>query len=160
MALNRINRINSYCRFQNSLRIHTNSSIKTRILSSTLEDNTTTDSSPKITFQKLLDESLLTKFGRPDNKCLVGKITDICNDDLYIDFGGKFDAVLKKPEEKSNFYKKGALVRILLRKFEMTGEFLGDPRHITLCEADALLVGPYSSGFEQYRKQQRSSSKS
>lgn len=156
MALNKINKVNNYCKFNHNLRIATSSLVKTRTLSSKLEEN----SSPsKITFQKLLDDSLLMKFGRPDNKCLVGKITDICNDDLYIDFGGKFEAVLKKPEEKSNFYRKGALVRILLRKFEMTGAFLGDPRHITLCEADAILVGPYSSSFEQYRKQQRSPSK-
>lgn len=158
MALNRINRISNYYKFYPNLQVLACPSIKTRTLSTKLEENNA--SSSKTTFQKLLDDSLLMKFGRPDNKCLVGKITDVCNDDLYIDFGGKFEAVLKKPEEKSNFYRKGALVRILLRKFEMTGEFLGDPRHITLCEADAILVGPYSSGFEQYRKQHRSSTKS
>ena len=147
-----LNRINNQCRgLYRNLRLLASSTIKTRTFSSISENN----SSSGTTFQKLLDESLLTKFGRPDNKCLVGKITDVCNDDLYIDFGGKFEAVLKRPEEKSNFYKKGTLVRILLRKFEMTGSFLGDPRHITLCEADAILVGPYSSQFEQYRKQQR-----
>jgi len=109
----------------------------------------------KQTFKDLLDESLLMKFGRADNKCVVGKITEVCNDDLYVDFGGKFEAVVKKPEEKSNFYKKGSLVRLILRKFEVTGEFLGDSKHITLCEADALLVGPYSMEYNERRKQQK-----
>ena len=159
MSLNKL----SYCGFYRNVRPLLTSFNKlsiniTRTNCTAVEGDTSQETSK--TFQKLLDESLLTKFGRPDNKCLVGKITDVCNDDLYVDFGGKFEAVLKRPEEKSTFYKKGALVRILLRKFEMTGSFLGDARHITLCEADAFLLGPYTSQFEQKRKHQRSSTSS
>ncbi|XP_066935508.1 small ribosomal subunit protein bS1m-like [Clytia hemisphaerica] len=137
---------------QNRGYLFANSSLFLNRSCTTQASSNVSEHSQSKTFQELLDESPIMKFGRPDNKCLVGKITDVCNDDLYIDFGGKFEAVLKRPEEKANFYRKGSLVRILLRKFEMTGAFLGDPRHITLCEADALLVGPYSKKFEQRRK--------
>lgn len=100
------------------------------------------------TFQELLDDSRLMKFGRPAGKCAIGKVVEVCNDDLYIDFGAKFEAVVKRPKHNEEFYVKGSKVRLILNKFEMTGAFLGDKRHITLCEADAVLLGPYNEVSE------------
>lgn len=38
-------------------------------------------------------------------------------------------------------YKVNDLVRIQLTALEAAGHFLGQDRHITLCESDATLVG-------------------
>lgn len=104
----------------------------------------------ELSFDELLKESPLMKFGRADQKCVVGRIVDICNDDLYVDFGGKFEAVVKKPQTTTikDEYKLGTLVRLILNKFEMTGQFLGDEQQITLNEADATLIGHFQEARE------------
>lgn len=104
----------------------------------------------ELSFDELLRESPLMKFGRADQKCIVGRIVDICNDDLYVDFGGKFEAVVKKPQTTTikDEYKLGTLVRLILNKFEMTGQFLGDEQQITLNEADAILIGHFREARE------------
>lgn len=104
----------------------------------------------ELSFDELLRESPLMKFGRADQKCVVGRIVDICNDDLYVDFGGKFEAVVKKPQTTTikDEYKLGTLVRLILNKFEMTGQFLGDEQQITLNEADATLIGHFQEARE------------
>ena len=38
-------------------------------------------------------------------------------------------------------YEIGKHVRILVKKLEMTGHFLGQRKHITLLEADGWLLG-------------------
>ena len=48
-------------------------------------------------FEELLESSQLMKIRRPQGRTVVGKITNVCNDDLYVDFGGKFYVVVKKP---------------------------------------------------------------
>ena len=48
-------------------------------------------------FEELLEGSQLMKIRRPGGRTVIGKITNICNDDLYVDFGGKFYTVVKKP---------------------------------------------------------------
>ena len=49
------------------------------------------------TFEELLESSQLMKIRRPQGRAVSGIITNVCNDDLYVDFGGKFEAVVKKP---------------------------------------------------------------
>ncbi|XP_047132805.1 small ribosomal subunit protein bS1m isoform X1 [Hydra vulgaris] len=116
----------------------------------------------EINFEKLLMESKLINFGRPDNKCVVGKIISRCNDDLYVDYGAKHEAVVKIPVHQSvlkelehvkteEYYKEGDLVRLILRSYEMTGLFLGDTTHITICESDAILLGPYLKGVNKFK---------
>ena len=54
-------------------------------------------------FAELLDSSPLMQLGRPNGKCVVGKVTAICNQDIYVDFGGKFEAVVQKsPRNKDD----------------------------------------------------------
>lgn len=53
------------------------------------------------TFRELLEASPLMKMGRPNGKAVVGIVTNICNDDLYVDFGAKFEAVVKKSSKDS-----------------------------------------------------------
>eukprot|EP00794_Sanderia_malayensis_P012265 gene12264-13530_t len=93
------------------------------------------------TFEEMLESSPLMKIRRPQGLAVNGKITNICNDDLYVDFGGKFEVVVKRPSIRADEYKIGSKVRVMLRKFEMTGHFLGQNKHITLLEADGSLLG-------------------
>ena len=103
-----------------------------------------TSSTEKDEFKELLDNSPLIKFGRCDGRDVIAKIVETCNDDLYMDFGGKFEYVCTRPEGDTHDYQVGDLVKIRLDTYEMTGAFLGDKRHVTICEADGLLLGPYS----------------
>ena len=49
------------------------------------------------TFAKLFKESKFVAMGNLQNKIFVGRIVDVNGDDLYIDYGGKFNCVCKKP---------------------------------------------------------------
>ena len=138
-------------------RIATNNSVffrRTCVNSSVVETEESEidkiNTAKELSFDELLRESPLMKFGRADQKCVVGRIVDICNDDLYVDFGGKFEAVVKKPQTTTikDEYKLGTLVRLILNKFEMTGQFLGDEQQITLNEADATLIGHFQEARE------------
>ena len=53
------------------------------------------------TFAQLFRRSKFVSLGDLENKVLYGKIFDVNGDDLYIDYGGKFNAVCKKPEKDS-----------------------------------------------------------
>ena len=51
------------------------------------------------TFSRLFRSSKFVKIGAFDGSVLVGKIVHRAADDLYIDFGFKFDAVCKRPQK-------------------------------------------------------------
>ncbi|CAF4210692.1 unnamed protein product, partial [Adineta steineri] len=75
-------------------------------------------------------------------RLLSGRIVDVIDDDLYVDFGGKFHAVVQRPQSKQrDQYTIGVVVSIRLQTWEMAARFLGASRHISLLEADAQLVG-------------------
>lgn len=52
-------------------------------------------------FTTLLRNSSFIKLGDPEKKVLVGKISIVCENDVYIDFGGKFPAVCKRPAKSA-----------------------------------------------------------
>lgn len=95
-----------------------------------------------MTFAKMFRQSKFVQLGGLKGRLLSGRIVDVVDDDLYVDFGGKFHAVVQRPKSKQqDQYTIGAVVSIRLQTWEMAARFLGASRHISLLEADAQLVG-------------------
>lgn len=62
------------------------------------KDGPESKSSP-VSFATLLRSSPLVRLGLPQGKHVVGTIVDAVGDDLYIDFGFKFNAVCRRPKQ-------------------------------------------------------------
>lgn len=92
-------------------------------------------------FYTLLRNSLFIDLGDPAGKVIIGTIFHVVNDDLYIDYGGKFHAVCRRPATNQQLYFKGARVRLRLLSHELSHRFLGSKVDLTLLEADAILLG-------------------
>lgn len=56
-----------------------------------------TDDDKPVSFATMLRRSKLIGIGKPEGRVVVGTIIETMNDDLYIDFGGKFHCVCKAP---------------------------------------------------------------
>ena len=96
------------------------------------------------------DESFLDIFRRSKFATMldpVGQVVDaevlaVVGDNMYVDFGCKFHAVVPVPstDDGSPSYEKGSKVAVRVLDLEMTDHFVGDHRDTSLLEAQAELV--------------------
>lgn len=104
-------------------------------------------------FATLLRNSKFITQGDFRNTTAIGKIFHITNDDLYVDIGMKFHAVVKRPQQEGKLYVRGALVKMRLRDYEITDRFIGTDTDTSLLEADAVLLGLESTPVGSRQKQ-------
>ena len=69
-------------------------------MSDSVQTSKTGDGKP-VSFASLLRRSKLIAIGKPEGRVVVGTIIETMNDDLYIDFGGKFHCVCKAPRSNA-----------------------------------------------------------
>ena len=76
--------------------------ISTRAFSNSDEEHHSVKAEEE-SFEQMLRNSKFVKLGRPRGKTVSGRIVHISgteNDDLYVDFGWKLHAVVKRPSSK------------------------------------------------------------
>merc|ERR1711971_333744 len=105
------------------------------------------------TFSTMLRKSKLVSLGEFNGRLLQGNIIEVMDDDLYIDFGGKFHCVCPRPKRNGEKYRRGTRVLLQVKCMEMSSSFLGSDIDVTLLEADAVLLGLLShnkSGIQAF----------
>lgn len=109
--------------------------------SNTLRNEKDKDST---SFEALLDKSrLLTSCGHsPVDHTVLGEIVAVVNNEMYVDFGGKFHGVVLRPKGEEDYYHKGTQVEVKVKDLEITEHFLGHSRDTSLLEAEIELLGP------------------
>ncbi|CAG5116679.1 unnamed protein product [Candidula unifasciata] len=92
-------------------------------------------------FATMLRKSKFVSLGEFSGRLVEGTIFEVMEDDLYIDFGGKFHCVCPRPKRNPDHYHRGRKVLVSLQAMEMSSSFLGSDKHVTLLEADGTLIG-------------------
>lgn len=103
-------------------------------------------------FASLFRQSKFITQGDFRNSIITGKVFHLTNDDLYVDVGMKFHAVVKKPREDYRLYVRGSTVKLKLIDYEITDRFIGSDKETSLLEADAVLIGLESTPVGSKKK--------
>lgn len=70
-------------------------------------------------FTKLLRNSELTRYGYIKKGFVTkGIVTNVVNETIFVDFGGKFPFITQRPTENAEFYVRGAEVRIIFENLQ------------------------------------------
>lgn len=93
-----------------------------------------------ISFDKLLNSSRFFEKD-PVGRKVVAEIIAEREDDLYVDFGGKFHAVVQRPAKNGHLYRKGKWVDVIVEDLEVTEHFLGNNKDTSLLEAQVKMTG-------------------
>ncbi|XP_015226940.1 PREDICTED: 28S ribosomal protein S28, mitochondrial [Cyprinodon variegatus] len=110
------------------------------------------DQSGSIPGQEQTFASLFKEAPIRDN-VVVGRIFHVVRDDLYIDYGGKFHCVCRRPAAGGERLQRGSRVRLKILDPELTARFLGAKTDTTLLEAQGILLGPLEGREVQKRGQ-------
>ena len=71
------------------------------VLKSKFSQMMETEPKEAITFARMFRHSKFVSLGDLQNKYLIGRVVDVVGDDIYIDYGGKFNCVCKRPEKNA-----------------------------------------------------------
>ena len=104
-------------------------------------------------FATLLRQSKFIALGDIRNSTVVGKVFHTTDDYIYVDYGLKFHAVVKKPREDARLYVRGATVKLKLIDYEISDRFIGTDKETSLLESDAILLGLESTPVGRRGKQ-------
>ena len=91
-------------------------------------------------FADIFQRSKFATMLDPVNQNVEGEVLAVVNDNMYVDFGCKFHAVVPVPKERAENFGKGSRVVVRVLDLEMTNHFIGDHKDISLLEAEAELV--------------------
>ena len=93
-------------------------------------------------FEQLLRNSRFVSCGdSPVGQKAIAKIIEEVGDDLYVDFGAKFHAVVPRPSKRGSEYRKGKWVEVIIEDLEISEHFLGANKDTSLLEAKVRLIG-------------------
>ncbi len=99
------------------------------------------DQTSHLSFASLFESSKFARILNPVGKKVEGEVMAVIGDKLYIDFGCKFHAVVRLPEENADSFVEGTKVVVLVKDLEMSMHPLGSSKDLSLLEAEAELCG-------------------
>ena len=95
---------------------------------------------PEGSFQELFEKSKFVKALDPVGKEVEADVIAVVEDQLYVDFGCKFHAVVPCPDSVKGKVHRGAKVIVIVKDLEVTRAFIGASKHDSLLEATAEFI--------------------
>ncbi len=109
---------------------------KSKSLSSSVAENHERNNQ---SFASLFESSQFARIVNPIGNKVEAEVIAVVGDKLYVDFGCKFHAVVRRPEVNEGEFVEGAKVVVLVKDLEMSMHPLGSSKDLSLLEAEAEL---------------------